>query len=319
MSGFNVVDAVALARFMRSEKIDKIEYGHISGLIKTKEAEPKTGCRSDAAMAALRKLTDSDEFERIADINDDPFGNDVEFEDLIKGFVRGDVYVRIEEEIDGKRFLQAFQTKCPTQFSVLRDLRSSSTIPEDAKLRAQRAALESCDLSTEKDLAKNLMVAAALRTIFAGETNPVPVVPVGDVFTKSSAYLLTAEHLFVNVGVFGSRYREEYLKLVHELYDPNTIIPAELKPYLVTSPSDPEYRCLSEVEKKVEQLSLKVLEDLGSDIADLISKGNITAEAFVAFVVGQIVSGVTDYSKLLEVIAKEYPQLRPAIEKLNKK
>lgn len=69
---------------------------------------------------AMLKLTNEDTFEKIADINDDSGPNDVEVEDLFRGVVKKDIYVKMQEEGTSKGKLPArMATRCPMGFKTM--------------------------------------------------------------------------------------------------------------------------------------------------------------------------------------------------------
>lgn len=84
-------EGIALAWFLRTKKIEQIESADdASDYAKKIEDGRYDGDTSKLAVAkeALMKLSDEDTFERVADIHDDPWGNDVELEDIVKGYFK---------------------------------------------------------------------------------------------------------------------------------------------------------------------------------------------------------------------------------------
>lgn len=327
VTNFNACDAVALAWFMRRHKIDEIDSPDqaTAYLKKIEELRARQPCRTQGAEIALKKLSDKDTFERIANIHDDSFGNDVEYQDLLKGFVRDDIYVGIRDELkSGKLTMSAMQRHCGTIVRTLKDMGNSSAVPDDTKERALKNGLESCRVADD-EVGKKLAVYTALQLLFTNKTELA--LPISDELAGIS-YPISTESIISFSHLFGWDVSQYLQKLLSNIWGGDLLIPAELAPYIkfeggasncvCNTPVKPAEKSDNGNSEQTPEFTVvnRIFADLAIDLQKHIKEGTIKTEDLSEFIVDQIANGNTDYTTLMKAMATKYPVLKESIDKI---
>lgn len=236
---FNVNDAVAVAWFFKfmEERVTDISSSkvakewarffenymkeHAEGKIKIEDRFIQA---NKDVMAAMLKLANETTYDKIADINDDSGPNDVEVEDLIKGFIRKDVYEKMGREptTKGKMFTR-MQMRCPLGFKTLQ--MALKIKDKSAKYNMTQNAYDNCRLENkgkplnkeEKKELDDIVAYHGIHLMFHGRDYYVKEYDIGKVY-----------------GTEGEKYfRERHSAMVKEIENRPTLIPQFMIPYFI--------------------------------------------------------------------------------------